>query len=244
MLRCVAVIAAAVALVWSQPVWAQAPERSERAPSRNTRLAPTPPTAKVPSVAPRPLRASAEQIGQTAKDSIRALDLQTEFPRKVEPVKIPIPQPLLWIGLAVALALVLYSLRDSLPFLLGGGRGDWEEPDAAFGEAAPGREIDALAAADTLSREGRFVEAMHMLLLQSLTDIRERSREQFADSLTSREILRGARLSAEARTSLREIIAAVERTYFGAYPAEPGDYAACRSNFDTLRRVLHGGAPA
>jgi len=60
------------------------------------------------------------------------------------------------------------------------------------------------------SREGRFVEAMHALLLQSLADIRQQLDEQFADSLTSREILRGTKLTSHGRTSLHRIVAAVE----------------------------------
>ena len=246
MRRCIAVMVAAVAIASSAPAWAQAPEQSRPDPKSTlgSRATPNRPTVPPQDIAPRPLRVSADRIGQTARDSIRALDLQTEFPRKVEPVRIPIPSFLLWIGLIVAVILVLYALSDSIPFLLRGRRGDWEAADDAAGEGALARESDALAAADALSREGRFVEAMHMLLLQGLTDIRERSSEQFADSLTSREILRGARLSTEGGTSLRAIIAAVERTYFGGYPAEPADYATCRQNFDALRRALHGGAPA
>ncbi len=245
MRRCIAVMVAALAVAWCAPLAAQAPEQSRPAEGGNAK----PPiplrrsTETLPHAAPRPLPVAVERIEAVSKDSIRALDLQTEFPRKIEPVRVPIPSELIWIGLIIAAALILYALRDSLPFLLRGAR-DWETDGAGAGESALARRIDALAAADALSREGRFVEAMHMLLLQGLTDIREHSREPFADSLTSREILRGARLSAEGRTSLRAIIAAVERTYFGGYPAEPGDYAACRQNFDGLRRALQDGAPA
>jgi hypothetical protein len=85
---------------------------------------------------------------------------------------------------------------------------------------------------------------MHLLLLHSLAEIRRQLGEKFADSLTSREIVRVAKLNPPGRTSLREIVAAVERTYFGAYPAEAGDYAACRQNFATLQHALRGGAPA
>jgi hypothetical protein len=85
---------------------------------------------------------------------------------------------------------------------------------------------------------------MHVLLLHSLSEIRRQLGEQFADSLTSREILRVARLTAAARTALRDIVGAVERTYFGAYPAQQGDYAACRQDFATLQQALRGGAPA
>jgi hypothetical protein len=85
---------------------------------------------------------------------------------------------------------------------------------------------------------------MHVLLLHSLAEIRRQLGEKFADSLTSREIVRGARLTTTARTALRDIVAAVERTYFGPYPAAAGDYATCRQNFETLAQALHGGAPA
>jgi hypothetical protein len=79
-----------------------------------------------------------------------------------------------------------------------------------------------------------------MLLLLSLSEIRRHLGEQFADSLTSREILRGARLPAQGRVLLREIVARVEWTYFGGYPATAEDYTTCRQSFDGLRRILRG----
>jgi len=243
---------ATVAIAASASLRAQAPEQSRPSPSGS--FAPN----SVPSLGPsrpldapnaaRPLRVPNERIDQTAKDSIRALDLQTEFPRRNEPVRvslrIAVPEWLIWIAAAVAAALVLYALRDPLLALVGRRKEEWETPAAGAEETTLAPGVDALAAADRLSREGRFVEAMHFLLLQSLSDIRERLRETFADSLTSREILRGARLDPAGRSLLREIIAAVERTYFGGHPAQGDDYAACRRNFDALRRTLHGGAPA
>ena len=71
-------------------------------------------------------------------------------------------------------------------------------------------------------------------------DIRRHLGEQFADSLTSREILRSTKLSEAGRGPLRDIIARVEWTYFGKHPAEREDYAACRASFDALARALHG----
>jgi ribose 1,5-bisphosphokinase PhnN len=85
---------------------------------------------------------------------------------------------------------------------------------------------------------------MHALLLQSLSDVRRRLDEQFADSLTSREILRSTRLPSQGREPLREIIARVERTYFGEYAAGPQDYVACRERFTELARALHAASPA
>jgi len=180
---------------------------------------------------------------RAASDSIRSLNLQTELPqrqqRKSFPVQIPVE--VVWLALIAAAGMILYLLRDSLPFWRR-SRDQWDDTSAGTqANATPGA-IDALGAADQLSRYGRFVEAMHMLLLQSLAEIRQRLGVQFADSLTSREILRGTSLSPQGRAALREIVAAVEWTYFGGYPAEMRDYAACRRSFENLRRALEGGA--
>jgi len=180
---------------------------------------------------------------RAAGDSIRSLNLQTELPqrqqRKSFPVQIPVE--VVWLALIAAAGMILYLLRDSLPFWRR-SHDRWDDtPAGTQANATPGP-IDALGAADQLSRYGRFVEAMHMLLLQSLAEIRQRLGVQFADSLTSREILRGTSLSPQGRAALREIVAAVEWTYFGGYPAEMRDYAACRRSFENLRRALEGGA--
>jgi hypothetical protein len=177
-----------------------------------------------------------------ARDSIRSLDLQTELPQRQDkrfPVQIPVE--VVWLALIVAAGLMLYLLRDSLPFWRR-SRDQWDETQEGTQAIATPGVGDPLGAADQLSRYGRFVEAMHMLLLQSLAEIRQRLGVQFADSLTSREILRGTSLSPPGRAALREIVAAVEWTYFGGYPAEMRDYAACRRSFENLRRALEGGA--
>ena len=180
---------------------------------------------------------------RAAGDSIRSLNLQTELPqrqqRKSFPVQIPVE--VVWLALIAAAGLILYLLRDSLPFWRR-SRDQWDDTSAETQANTTPGPIDALGAADQLSRYGRFVEAMHMLLLQSLAEIRQRLGVQFADSLTSREILRGTSLSPQGRAALREIVAAVEWTYFGGYPAEMRDYAACRRSFENLRRALEGGA--
>jgi Domain of unknown function (DUF4129) len=150
----------------------------------------------------------------------------------------------LWVVIAIALGVLLYTFKDMIPILRTQQGGAWSGEDTEAGEVVARPPAQVLGAADELAAQGRYVEAMHVLLLQGLADIRARLEEQFADSLTSREILRGARLNPAGRSSLREIIAAVERTYFGGYPAQGDDYATCRRNFDALRRVLRGGVLA
>lgn len=189
---------------------------------------------------------SPEIIDKAAKDSIRALGLQTELPRPPpprtsRPIRLQIPTEMVWAVLICAALILLYAMRDWLPFWRRAAGGDWSEPDAETEARAPHAAADALSAADQLSREGRFVEAMHMLLLQSLAEIRQRLATPFADSLTSREILRAARLPAQGRSSLRELVAAVEWTHFGGHPARLADYTACRRSFESLRHALGGG---
>jgi hypothetical protein len=149
-----------------------------------------------------------------AEQAIRRLDLQTELPREPQAprLRIQLPPEVAWLMAAVGVGTV----------------------------AKPPEMV--LAAADDLARQGRFVDAMHVLLLQGLADIRRHLGEQFADSLTSREILRSTKLSDAGRTPLRDIITRVEWTYFGSHPAERADYAACRASFDALAHALHGKA--
>jgi Domain of unknown function (DUF4129) len=176
---------------------------------------------------------------KAARDSIRALDLQTDLPhqRSTEPIKLQLPQEVVWLLLACGAAFVLYSMRDLLTFRRR-PTDDWGDSGPDGPDGGTRSDATALAAADEFARQGRFVEAMHTLLLQSLADIRRRFGIEFADSLTSREILRGTRLPPQGRASLRAIVAAVEWTYFGGYPAALADYNACRRSFEDLRQAL------
>jgi hypothetical protein len=186
-----------------------------------------------------------QQVQQLADQAIRRLDLQTSFPVVPELPRLPsLPAEVLWIVIGVAAAFLLYTFRDLIPILRSSRGENWISEDAIGGGGKAGSPVAALGAADELAAEGRFVEAMHVLLLQGLAAIRAGLDEEFADSLTSREILRRARLSDPGRASLRDIVNRVEWTYFGQYPAALADYEACRSSFNTLTQALHGGAPA
>lgn len=182
-----------------------------------------------------------------AASAVKSLDLQTDLPRDLvvpERWHFQLPAEVFWLVLVLGLAALLYAFWDDLPIWRLGWRRDWSA-GAEDGEMLAEHTPEAVAAAaDDLARQGRFADAMHALLLQSLADVRQRLDEQFADSLTSREILRSTKLPSEGREPLREIIARVERTYFGEYGAGPQDYSICRDRFTELERVLHGASPA
>jgi hypothetical protein len=194
-----------------------------------------------------PLAAQTPHEVQTVTErAIRRLDLQTELPRGPEPARLAIklPAELLWVVIVVAIGVLLYAFRDMIPIWGTRADGAWTMDEALSGNVEARTPAAVLGAADELAADGRYVEAMHVLLLQGLADIRQGLDQEFADSLTSREILRSIHLPEAGRASLRDIVNRVEWTYFGKHPAALADYVACRASFNTLARALHGSAAA
>lgn len=187
-----------------------------------------------------------QQVQAVAEQAIRQLDLQTELLREPEPFRwqLSLPPETIWLVVIIGVGVLLYAFRDMLPMLRVGSGGAWgvdESAPAAANTPSPGA---ALGAADDLAAHGRFVEAMHILLLHALAEIRLRLDEQFADSMTSREILRSKQLPDALRRPLRDVVNRVEWTYFGEHPAARDDYVACRSSFSALAQALAGSAAA
>ena len=185
-----------------------------------------------------------QEVQKLAEQAIRRLDLQTTLPSGPERWRfnLKLPSEVLWLVIVVALVTLLYAFRDLIPIWRRGTGGAWTADEAAPGDGMARTPAAVLGAADKLAADGRFVEAMHTLLLQGLAHIRARLDEQFADSLTSREILRSTKLSDAGRAALRDIVDRVERTYFGQRPAAQPDYAACRASFNALAHALEGVA--
>jgi hypothetical protein len=194
-----------------------------------------------------PLRAQETPDAQTlAEQAIHRLDLQTELRREPEPsgFHFSLPAETLYLAVIVGVAVLLYAFRDMIPILRSGRGGVWDDDEAGSLQTGPRAPEVVLGAADELAAQGRFVEAMHVLLLQALAEIRRRLDEEFADSMTSREILYSKRLSDALRRPLREVVARVEWSYFGEHPAARDDYLACRASFGALTQALHQGAAA
>ena len=181
-----------------------------------------------------------------AQQAIQRLDLQTDLLRQPEPFQfqINLPPETLWVIVILGACMLLYAFRDMIPMFRTSRGAGWTGDEIGTGETGQPAAGMALGAADDLAAQGRLVEAMHVLLLQALAEIRVRLNEQFADSLTSREILRNKQLSDELRHPLRDVVNRVEWTYFGEHPAEQNDYLACRSSFTALARCLYGSAAA
>lgn len=182
---------------------------------------------------------SAPKPAEVAAAAIRDLGLQTDLPRIPTPPgwSLQLSDSIAWILIALGVVFLVYLLRDYIPLLRGRGPGEWGDATGPDGEISDSARRH-LAIAEALAAEGRFVEAMHELLLDALGEIRARAGERLADSLTSREILRAASLPDPGRSALREIIGRVEWTYFGEHPGLEADYLVCRENFDRLHGAL------
>jgi Domain of unknown function (DUF4129) len=188
-------------------------------------------------------------IAQAAGDIPRSLDLQTELPSSGWPEWLL--RLLLWllvglnyeiVGLAIVGTLVLaYCLYKVLPAFGVPRRPQWENAADGSAIAAGSGDAAARAAADELAAQGRFVEAMHVLLLQGLDELRMRLNLRFADCLTSREIISRADAPAGAKAALRDIIRLVEHAYFGHHPVDHTDYDRCRCSYLTLDDILRAG---
>jgi hypothetical protein len=201
---------------------------------------------------------SAPDAAGLADSAARALDLQTSMPARATGPEPDVPwwlrllgqlsldtfRTMVWIAIICGAIVLFYFVSDMFRSGFFGRRAGWDEaPELAGGSAGGGR-TDAAAqlAADDLARQGRFVEAMHVLLLQGLAEMRKRLDLSFADSLTSREIMRQAPVSTSAKTALGEIVGWVERAYFGDHPAGNDAYVACRRSFAALSEALSGEA--
>jgi hypothetical protein len=145
---------------------------------------------------------------------------------------------LLWGGVIFGVVVIVMAMRDALPSWDRSRRPESVARDESLGVA--GRDSMAVARleADDLARAGCYAEAMHVLLLRSLAELRDKLKVTFADSLTSREILGRAPLGELGRAAFAEIVRAVERVVFGEAPANEAAYQACRENYEALRDSL------
>ncbi len=103
-------------------------------------------------------------------------------------------------------------------------------------DGVPLDEIESLAAA------GRYDEAVHVLLLQSIAAV-GRTVSALPVSLTSREVLERAPLPEGAGAELGAIVDAVETSWFGGRPVGREGFEACRERYRRFA-ALCGGAPA
>jgi hypothetical protein len=119
-------------------------------------------------------------------------------------------------------------------------------PEAVAASASERAPIDAgelgriRLAAETLAGQGRFSEAVHALLLETIELIRSARRLALPPSLTSREIAARLGLGGEAAGGLQTLVARVEPTWFGLKGADEAVWLECRAAHERLVGALAG----
>lgn len=137
-----------------------------------------------------------------------------------------------WIGVAVMAAGVVYFIVREIFRRLPGTAG----ATSATTTAAPivefrptkARAQALLEEADRLAREGRYDEAVRVLLHRSINDIEDAFPALVAPSFTAREIGGLDQLSARGRDVFARIARSVEKSLFGGRPVEASEFADCR----------------
>jgi len=184
---------------------------------------------------------SRDQTQKSIQDSENQQDIQHDRPTETPDPQMQVslsPLNLSWlpyvivgvIGIGLLLVLIRYLHFRGGPRPAAAKSATPVKVTAVAGAAPPPEperdrtfdEVDALAAS------GAFTEAIHRLLLLVQGRLRHRIEHGFQVSLTSRELLRRAKLPAEAATAFATLVAAVEISLFGMQSANAATYALCR----------------
>jgi hypothetical protein len=192
-----------------------------------------------------------DQMRKSVQEAESQPDIQRDAP-ETKPVEIPrLPGFSLDLGwlpyliIGVIVIALLFQIVRHVRFRAGLGAADRDKPQAK-GTTSYGLALDADAErdhtfdeVDALAAEGAFGEAIHRLLLLVQERLRSRIEHGLQASLTSREILRRAKLPSEASTAFAGLVGAVEITLFGRQIADLATYRLCRRH---SQRVLTAAA--
>ncbi len=154
---------------------------------------------------------------------------------------------LMWMLIAAGSVLVVIFVVNELASLRRRSRdgAQWAEDAIAKAErhaAEPGSRT-SLEAADRLARNGQYAEALHMLLLDCIAQLRRlRFESLIAPSMTSRELASRLSLPEPSARALSSMVSAVELSHFGGRQPEEQDYANCRESYLRVASESGGGA--
>lgn len=146
----------------------------------------------------------------------------------------PVLQGLFWGVVALAVLGIVYLIAREVGWL------DWtgKAKKAKAREEAyrPGAEMAAslLADADALAAQGRYAEAVHILLLRSIEDMQRFRPGSVRPAATSRDLARLPVLPGEARPLFAAMASRVEVSLFGARPVDAAGYAASRADYEAF----------
>lgn len=148
----------------------------------------------------------------------------------------PLFRLIFWIIVgAVILGLAYFLFGEAIRMRLGFTRKEKvKAADDVLTDIRPDadRARSLLEEADALAHEGRFAEAVHLLLFRSIEDVQERLEGGVPTSLTAREIAGLGSLPDRARRALRPIIQIVENSFFGGRDVDAEGWQSARRSYE------------
>jgi hypothetical protein len=193
--------------------------------------------------------ATGDALAQAHASLTRQGDLQFDFVGFVPPKPPDWLKPLIqllealgpvfkwvfWIGLALGVGAVLLFLAREL---LAARFPSWRRKRKAAAEPewrpTTARARTLLDDADRMAADGRYGEAVRLILLRSIEDIDDRWPNQVRPALTSRDIAALTILPDAARRTFSGIARVVEHSLFGGRPVDAGQFAACRDAYQAF----------
>lgn len=159
---------------------------------------------------------------------------------------------LMWLLALVGFALLgLFLFGEIRRYLdrrhLDQGRQDWVSSTAMDRSVAPGtgseRHPESLDAVEQLAQEGRYGDAIHMLLLLCVEDLARRHGVALSPATTGREIVDSFPLGGGGRSALARLVRATELDVFGGRPSAASDYRTCLEIYRQLAAPPRSAPP-
>ncbi|MDF1700480.1 MAG: hypothetical protein P1V36_04910 [Planctomycetota bacterium] len=146
---------------------------------------------------------------------------------------------IVYVAIGVALLTVLVSVVRGW-----GGREATIKPRVQPGTQVPAAALDApRSEAERLAAEGRYDEAVHILLLKTIEALVATQPGGVPAAWTSREIQGGAPMPAAARTPFGALVDTVEHSLFGGLLVDRRAWEACLARFHEFERVYRTARP-
>jgi hypothetical protein len=192
---------------------------------------------------------AADRVAAAHQALLREPGLQFEFEAEPPPPELPdwlralfeflggfqpVFEVLFWAAIALLVGLILYFVARELLRHYRKEASGGKAPDDVIPDWRPpvARARALLSDADRLAAEGRYAEAIHLLLFRSIEEIDAKRPHAVKPALTSRDILDLQALPSVARPSLSRLVTTVEWSFFGGRPVGPADFSACRRAYE------------
>ena len=197
--------------------------------------------------------ARAQAGGQSLRDAHARVRTDETLQFAFEPERVPTPPPwsewvlrliealapflqyIFWGALALVIGAIAFAvIREIVNRRAPRRIAAAAEPPPVDLTPAPERALALRADADRLAAEGRYAEAVHLLLLRSVADIEALRPATVRPSMTSREIAGLSVLPASALAAFTRVAEVVERSFFGGRAVDADGYSQCRSAYEAF----------